>query len=65
MLKKREQEENALKKVRAIQHATIAIKERYGKNAILKGFNLQEGATTIQRNKQIGGHSAKAEDNNG
>lgn len=65
MQKKREQEENALKKERAIQQATIAIKERYGKNAILKGFNLQEGATTIQRNKQIGGHSAKAEDNNG
>ena len=64
--KKREQEEKALKKERAIQKATLEIKERYGKNAILKGFNLQEGATTIQRNKQIGGHQAEVEeDNNG
>lgn len=58
----REKEENALKKERAIQKATLDIKERYGKNAILKGFNLQEGATTIQRNKQIGGHQAVVEE---
>ncbi len=63
---KREKEEKILKKERAIQNATLKIKERYGKNAILKGFNLQEGATTIQRNKQIGGHQAMhEEDNNG
>ena len=60
--KQRDKEENALKKERAIQDATISIKKRFGKNAILKGFNLQEGATTIQRNKQIGGHSS-GEDN--
>ena len=64
--KQREKEKIALKKERAIQDATLAIKERFGKNAILKGFNLQEGATTIQRNRQIGGHQAEAaEDNNG
>ena len=64
--KEREKEELTLKKERAIQKATLKIKERYGKNAILKGFNLKEGATTIQRNKQIGGHQAAAEeDNNG
>lgn len=34
------------------------MKKRYGKNAILKGTNLQEGATTITRNGQIGGHKA-------
>ena len=34
------------------------IKNRYGKNALLKGTNLQEGATTIERNQQIGGHKA-------
>ena len=34
------------------------IKKKYGKNAILKGMNLQEGATTIDRNNQIGGHRA-------
>ena len=63
---RREKEEKLLKKERAIQSATLKIKERYGKNAILKGFNLQEGATTIQRNKQIGGHQASVEeDNNG
>lgn len=59
-----EKEEKALKKERAIQKATLDIKERYGKNAILKGFNLQEGATTIQRNKQIGGHQAVVEEEN-
>jgi len=41
-----------------MQHAMLKIQEKYGKNAILKGTNLQEGATTIQRNGQIGGHKA-------
>ena len=39
-----------------LQKAMIDIKKKYGKNDILKGMNLQEGATTIDRNKQIGGH---------
>ena len=39
-----------------LQKAMIDIKKKYGKNAILKGMNLQEGATTIERNRQIGGH---------
>ena len=56
--KKREQEEKSLKKERAIQEATIELRNRFGKNAILKGTNLQEGATTKDRNKQIGGHHA-------
>ena len=34
------------------------IKKKFGKNAILKGMNFEEGATTIQRNSQIGGHRA-------
>jgi len=58
LMAKREQEENALKKERKIQEAMLDIKERYGKNAILKGTNLQEGATTIERNESIGGHKA-------
>ena len=58
VIAKREQEENALKKERKIQEAMLNIKERYGKNAILKGTNLQEGATTIERNESIGGHKA-------
>lgn len=56
--KKREQEEKDLKKERAIQEATIELRNRFGKNAILKGTNLQEGATTKDRNNQIGGHKA-------
>ena len=56
--KKREQEEKKLEKERAIQEATIELRNKFGKNAILKGTNLQEGATTKDRNKQIGGHRA-------
>lgn len=41
---------------REIQRAMIDIKSKYGKNAIIKGMNLQEGGTTIERNSQIGGH---------
>ncbi len=47
---KKEQDE------RKIQKAMIDIKGKYGKNAIIKGMNLQEGGTTIERNGQIGGH---------
>ena len=51
-------EENALDKERRMQEAMLAIKKKFGKNAILKGMNLQEGATAKQRNSQIGGHKA-------
>jgi len=47
----KEQEELTEKE---LQKAMIDIKRKYGKNAILKGMNLQEGGTTIDRNKQIG-----------
>ena len=43
-------------KERNLQHAVIDIKRKYGKNAILKGINFEEGGTTIERNEQIGGH---------
>ena len=43
---------------RKIQQATLQIQAKYGKNAVLKGMNLQDGATTIMRNGQIGGHRA-------
>ncbi len=43
---------------RKLQETLLKIKERYGKNSILKGMNLEEGATTIDRNNQIGGHKA-------
>jgi DNA polymerase V len=45
-------------KERKLQEAMLSIKNRFGKNAILKGINLEEGATTRERNKQIGGHKA-------
>ena len=47
-----------IKKERKLQEAMLSVKKRYGKNAMLKGMNLEEGATTIQRNDQIGGHRA-------
>ena len=46
------------KKERRMQEAQIAIKKRFGKNAILRGLNWDEGATAKERNKQIGGHKA-------
>jgi DNA polymerase V len=46
------------KKERQLQEAMLSVKKKYGKNAILKGTDLQEGATTIERNRQIGGHKA-------
>lgn len=45
-------------KERRLQKATLAMQEKFGKNAVLKGMNLQEGAMTMKRNKQIGGHSS-------
>ena len=40
------------------QEAILAIRRKFGKNAILKGLDFEEGATTIERNTQIGGHKA-------
>lgn len=56
--KQKEQEEIELAREKKRQHAMLAIKKKFGKNAILKGMNLQEGATTVDRNKMIGGHKA-------
>jgi len=53
-----QEEALALEKEKNLQHAMLDIKKKYGKNAILKGMNFQEGATTKERNKQIGGHKA-------
>lgn len=55
---KREKEDAALARERKRQEAVLAIKKKYGKNAILKGMNLEEGATAKDRNSQIGGHKA-------
>lgn len=56
--KKREEEKKAREREKKMQQAVLNIKKKYGKNAILKGMNLQEGATTQDRNRQIGGHKA-------
>mgnify|MGYP000248295470 CR=1 FL=1 len=47
-----------LSKEKKLQSVTLDIKKKYGKNALLKGTDLQEGATTRERNKMIGGHNA-------
>jgi DNA polymerase V len=56
--KKREEEKTALEREKKMQQAVLEIKQKFGKNAILKGMNLEKGAMTVERNKQIGGHKA-------
>jgi DNA polymerase V len=53
-----EEEKKALEKEKKLQRALLDIKKKYGKNAVLRGMNLEEGATAIERNNQIGGHKA-------
>ena len=55
---KKQQEQEELEREKKMQKAVLDIKKKYGKNAILKGMNLQEGATAVERNSQIGGHKA-------
>lgn len=55
---KKEQEKAAEERERRLQLATLAIHDKFGKNAMLKGMNLLDGGTTIDRNRQIGGHKA-------
>jgi len=56
--RKKEAEDAALAREKRRQQAILEIRKKYGKNAILKGMNFEEGATTIDRNNQIGGHKA-------
>lgn len=56
--KQRKQEKQELEREKRLQHAMLDIKKKFGKNAILKGMNLCEGATAKERNDQIGGHKA-------
>lgn len=55
---KQAEEKAALEQEKKMQQAMLDIKKKFGKNAILKGMNLQEGATARDRNEQIGGHKA-------
>lgn len=57
-VEKKERMKKELEKEKRLQRATLAIQEKYGKNALLKGFNFEEGATHIERNSTIGGHKA-------
>ena len=54
--KQQEEDAAALARERKVQEAMLSIKKRFGKNAILKGMNFEEGATARSRNQQIGGH---------
>jgi DNA polymerase V len=55
---KEDADEEELEKENRMQKAILQIQKKYGKNSILKGTSLQEGATGRERNKQIGGHKA-------
>ena len=55
---RRRQEHETLDRERRMQEAALAIKRKFGKNAILRGTDFEEGATTRDRNRQIGGHKA-------
>ena len=54
----REAQEAELAREKRLQKAMLGIKHKFGKNAILKGSNLLDGATTMDRNQRIGGHRA-------
>lgn len=56
--RKQKAEQAALERERKAQEAIIELRRKFGKNAVLKGMNLQEGATTKDRNEQVGGHKA-------
>lgn len=56
--REREKEKEIMEREKNMQKAVLEIKKKFGKNAILKGMDLQEGATTKDRNAQIGGHKA-------
>jgi DNA polymerase V len=51
-------DENKLKKEKELQKSIIEIKKKYGKNAVIKGMDLEDKATTIKRNDLVGGHNA-------
>ena len=54
--RRKKEEDAALEREKRRQQAVLHIRKKYGKNAILKGMNFEEGATTMDRNNQIGGH---------
>ena len=55
---RRKKQDSDLRREKRRQQAVLTIKKKFGKNAIVKGMNLEEGATAMDRNGQIGGHKA-------
>ena len=58
MEEEQQKRKDKLEREKKLQHAALDIKKKFGKNALLKGMNLEEGATAVERNSQIGGHKA-------
>ncbi|MCR5445476.1 MAG: DNA methylase [Bacteroidales bacterium] len=58
MEQQRLEEQNLRQRERRVQEATLKIKKKFGKNALLRGTDFEEGATARERNRQIGGHNA-------
>ena len=58
MVREREAAASADAEEKQLQKTVLGIKKKFGKNAILKGMNFEEGATTRERNRQVGGHRA-------
>ncbi len=56
--KRRKEEDLLLEKEKKLQQGILAMKGKYGKNAVMKGMDLLDGATAISRNEQVGGHRA-------
>lgn len=54
--RERQEEDVELERERSIQETILSIHKKFGKNALIKGMNIEEGATTVERNNQIGGH---------
>ena len=59
LAREQQAEQAALERERKMQKTVIALKKKFGKNAVIKGMNLQQGATAKDRNRQIGGHRAE------
>ena len=49
---------DALERDRRLQGAMLEVRRKFGPNVVFKGMNMLEGATTLERNQQIGGHKA-------
>ena len=58
MSEKKEKNPEVLEREKNLQKAMLSIKQKYGKNSILKGMNYTEAATARERNRQIGGHKS-------